>query len=177
MRILRLLLCAALIIPATIRAQTTVILVRHAEKAATPANDPTLTSQGEARARALWTAVEHARVDAIITTNLTRTRATAVPTANALGITPEVVPAGTANHVANVVAAIRRQVGHTVLVVGHANTVPEIIAALGGPKLPEICDATYDNLFVVTLRDNAKPSLVQAHYGAASPGAACATMK
>ena len=177
MRAFRILLCAALLAPAILGAQTTVILVRHAEKATTPAADPPLTREGESRANALWAAVRDAHVDAIVTTNLTRTRSTAAPTASALHITPEVVQAGTPNHVQNVVAAIERHRGHTVLVVGHSNTVPEIIAALGGPKLADICDATFDDLFVLTLRDNVKPSLVIARYGASSPSGNCAMMK
>jgi broad specificity phosphatase PhoE len=177
MRALRILLCLASLLPLSLRGQTTVILVRHAEKAAAPATDPPLTADGEARARALSETLRDAHVDAIITTNLTRTRATAAPTAKALGITPEVVQAGSATHVQNVVSAIKRHTGRTVLVVGHANTVPEIIAALGGPKLADICDATYDELFVLTPREGAKPSLVQARYGASSAERGCETMK
>jgi len=64
--------------------QTTVVLVRHAEKAPAPADDPPLTAAGEARARDLWTAVHDAGVDAVITTQFVRTRATAQPTATAL---------------------------------------------------------------------------------------------
>src|SRR5690242_13430172 len=78
-------------VAAQVAKQTTVILVRHAEKAAEPANDPPLTSEGEARARDLWLAVKEAGVTAVITTQFARTRATAQPTASALSITPEVV--------------------------------------------------------------------------------------
>lgn len=39
----------------------------------------------------------------------------------------------------------------SVLIVGHSNTVPELIKALGGDIVPAIDDATYDDLFVVTL--------------------------
>src|SRR3954463_6196955 len=84
-------------------ATTTVILVRHAEKAAEPAADPPLTSAGEARARALLEAVRDAGVTAIITTDLLRTKATAQPAAAVFGITPEIVPARAPNHVQDVV--------------------------------------------------------------------------
>src|SRR5215467_14078068 len=78
-------------------AQTTVIIVRHAEKAAEPADDPPLTAAGEKRAQDLWLAVKDAGVSAVITTQYARTRATAAPTATAGHITPEIVRAGGAN--------------------------------------------------------------------------------
>jgi broad specificity phosphatase PhoE len=158
-------------------ATTTVILVRHAEKASTPAADPPLTSAGEARARALLAAVREAGVSAIITTQFARTKSTAAPTAVALDITPEVVPATSGTHVQDVAAAIRRHAGQTVLVVGHSNTVPAIIAALGAPEPPPICDEAYDNLYIVTIPPRGPPGLIEAKYGERSIAAGCATMK
>jgi broad specificity phosphatase PhoE len=163
-------LSALLFVAGAVQAQqTTVILVRHAEKAAEPANDPPLTEVGEARARALWNAVKDAGVDAIITTQFARTKATAAPTAMATGITPEVVQASANPNSANAAAdAVRKHAGHTVLVVGHSNTIPLIIAALGIKQPISICDASYDNLYVVTLRDG-KAGLVQAKFGERTP--------
>jgi broad specificity phosphatase PhoE len=155
---------------------STVILVRHAEKAALPADDPPLAPAGEARARALLDAVRDAGVTAIVTTQLARTRATAQPTASALGIAPHVVPAGGASHVQNVVAAIRMHPGQTVLVVGHSNTVPAIIAALGAPQPPAICDSQYDNLYIVTVRPDGTSGVTRASYGSRSPSdSSCAS--
>ena len=158
-------------------APTTVILVRHAEKASTPSADPPLTPAGEARARALLAAVHDAGVDAIITTQFLRTRSTAAPTATALGITPEVVSATGATHVQDVAAAIRKHAGHTVLVVGHSNTVPGIIAALGAPQPPPICDEQYDNLYIVTIPPNGPARVIEARYGEPSIASGCGTMK
>ncbi|HVX38374.1 MAG TPA: phosphoglycerate mutase family protein [Gemmatimonadaceae bacterium] len=172
-----LLLLAVATAAASGQASTTVILVRHAEKAATPANDPPLTSAGQARAKALAAALRDAGVDAIITTQFTRTRETAAPTAVALHLTPEVVAATGKTHVQDVAAAVRRHPGHTVLVVGHGNTVAEIIAALGGPAIPDLCDAEYDGLFILTIPPAGKPALVRAKYGAASDVASCEAMK
>ena len=90
---------------------TTVIVVRHAEKAATPADDPPLTAVGEARARDLLEAIRDAGVTSIITTQLARTKATAQPSALALGITPEIVATTSATHVKDVAAAVRKHAG------------------------------------------------------------------
>lgn len=160
---------------------TVVILVRHAEKAtADPQDrDPPLTPAGEQRARDLWDAVRGSGVSAVITTELRRTRMTAQPTADALHLTPEVVPASaqqgrTAGAVADLVR--RRHAGQTVLVVGHSNTIPETIVALGGASPGgDICDSQYGNLFVVVIRPRAPSSVTHAHYGAPDPpgGAGC----
>jgi broad specificity phosphatase PhoE len=147
---------------------TTVILVRHAEKGDTPANDPPLTPAGEARARELWNAVKDAGVDAVITTQLTRTRATAAPTATALGLTPTIVPA-TSTNAKDVATAVRGLAGHTVLVVGHSNTVPAIIAALGAKEPAAICDSSYDNFYVVTIGPDGKAAVVHTRFGARTP--------
>ena len=158
--------------------ETTVLLVRHAEKAATPANDPPLTPAGEARARDLWTAIREAGVSAIVTTQFARTRQTAQPTATALGISPTVIPATGPSHIQDVVAEIRRHPGTTVLVVEHSNTVPAIVEALGAKRPDSICDSRYDDLFVVTIIADGKARSVHAQYGEASPrDSTCAAMR
>ena len=150
-----------------------VLLVRHAEKAAEPASDPPLTVAGVARAQALAAALRDAGVTAVITTQLRRTRETAQPLAVARGLTPEVVPISRATipaHVEAAAAAVRRHSGGVVLVVGHNNSVPAIITALGGPRLPEICESTYGDLFILQLSGR-EARLVQAHYGLPAPDA------
>ena len=130
---------------------TVAIVVRHAEKAG-PSGDVPLSPAGEARARALAQVAKDAGVSAIITTQFQRTRQTAAPLAAALHITPDVIEATGAapEHASAVAAAIRqRYAGRSVLVVGHSNTVPAIVAALGGPKFPDLCDEEYDNVFVL----------------------------
>jgi broad specificity phosphatase PhoE len=147
---------------------TLVILVRHAENAAEPAADPSLTEAGFARARTLVGVLANTRLDAVITTELVRTRETARPLAEARRITPEIVHTGVRDaHAGAVADAVRAHAGQTVLVVGHSNTIPAIIAALGGPKLPDICDTQYSNLFVLILSAG-KADLVVSSYGAPS---------
>jgi broad specificity phosphatase PhoE len=155
----------------------TVILVRHAEKAA-PSGDVALSAVGEARAQALADALRDAGVTAVVTTELKRTQQTAQPLAAARGLTPRVVATrsgATAAHAEAVAEVVRGQKGGVVLVVGHSNTVPAIVGALGGPRLPQICDAEYANLFVVTLGDSAR--LIRSKYGAPDPagGPECGT--
>jgi broad specificity phosphatase PhoE len=160
---------------------TVVVIVRHAEKAATPANDPPLTDAGVARANALAAVLADANVQAVISTPLVRTRETARPAAEAHGLTIETVPVGAtvSEHAAAVANAVRKHMGTTVLVVGHSNTVAAIIAALGGPKMPDLCDTQYSSLFTLVL-DGPSARLIRGSFGAPSPdpaGSCPATMR
>lgn len=145
-----------------------VVLVRHAEKAVEPSDDPPLTEAGLARAAALAAALEGAGIGSVIVTPFRRTRETAVPLATAAGIAPTVVDVagGMTQHLEAVVGAVRsRPPGEPVLVVGHSNTIPAIIGALGGPTLPDLCDSEYANLFVMLLPARGTPRLIETSYG------------
>lgn len=148
-----------------------VILVRHAEKATEPPLDPPLTPAGEERAQALALALKDAGVSVILTSDTVRARATAGPLASDRHITPVVVTigGGAPGHVAAVADEIRRHPGDIVLVVGHSNTIPSIIAALGGPRLPDIPDNQFANLFMLVPEAGGGARLVQATYGAPDP--------
>ena len=153
-------------------AASLVILVRHADKAPSPTDDPGLTPAGLERARILATALRDAAVSTIITTQYRRTRETAQPLADQQRITPEIVsvgsPAELGLHIAALVATVRRHAGETIVVVGHSNTIPPLIAALGGPSVTDICEASYGRLFVLaSAMDSAR--LVEARYGAPDP--------
>lgn len=172
---------AGLLVPpmAQRTADTVVLVVRHAEKAG-PSGDVPLSAAGEARAKALVAVGREAGVSAIITTPFMRTRQTAAPLATALGITPEELDVGrdVATHAKAIADLVRsRMSGRTVLVVGHSNTVPAIVHALGGPKRPDLCDESYDELFTVIVSEAGAARLVHARYGDPSPlGGGCGAM-
>jgi broad specificity phosphatase PhoE len=181
MRLLFALSVAFLVVAPSLSAQaaTVVIVVRHAERAP-GAGDPPLSDAGNQRAIALAEIGKLSGVSAIITTQLQRTRQTAAPLADALKITPVVVPtqADIGKHAAEVAAAVRQQAGKTILVVGHSNTVPAIVAALGGPKLPDLCEPEYDNLITLILDPGGSVRIVRARFGVPTPvDAACAAMR
>ncbi|MEK8033129.1 phosphoglycerate mutase family protein [Ideonella sp. DXS29W] len=165
---------ASLAAAASARAEpASVVVVRHAEKAADGASDPGLSPAGQQRAQALVTALESARITSIITTSYRRTRETALPLARRLGIALQVVAPRMGetpqSHVAEVVALVRQQAG-PVLVVGHSNTAPAIVQALGGPKMPDLCDSSYSHLFVVTpLKPPDGASVLKMRYGEPDP--------
>ena len=135
---------------------TTVYLVRHAEKAAQPAADPPLTEAGTKRAEGLARKLSKANIKTILTSQFLRTKNTGEPLAKQLGIAATVVPVKMAGRELSpdyLEEMAERAISSdgNVLIVGHSNTVPEIIKALGGDIVPTIDDATYDDLFVVTV--------------------------
>lgn len=148
---------------------TTVLLVRHAEKAAVQGDDPPLSPAGETRAQALRDALAAAGIQAVYTTQFQRTQQTGRPLAVQHGLTPIVIAAagGAQQHADAVAADIRaRHAGKMVLVVGHSNTVPMIVRALGGIAPPALPDNEYDNLFVVTVPQTGPATTIRARYGA-----------
>jgi broad specificity phosphatase PhoE len=165
--------CRAQVAPT---ASTTIILVRHAEKAAEPAADPPLTVQGAVRAAALAQFVKDAGIRAVISTQYVRTRTTGAPTATALAITPEVLDARL-TPVATRDSILAKHRGQVVLLVGHSNTVPALVEAFGAPRPAEICDSGYDNAFVVTVPASGPASVVHLHFGAPAPCVGNAPMK
>ena len=159
---------------------STVIFVRHAEKAATPStSDPDLSDLGRTRAAELVAALTNFRLDAVYVTEYRRTRQTGDSVAMAQHLAPIVVSAkgDPKAYAAAVVAELRKlPPGSAALVVGHSNTFASIIVALGGPRVPDFCDAEYGSLYVLQMSsDGATPRVLKASYGAPdSPeGIAC----
>jgi phosphohistidine phosphatase SixA len=155
---------ALLLTAAATPSVTTVILVRHAEKAGTQGDVP-LSAVGEARAKELARVLSGTKLTAIYTTPYKRTRDTAAPVAAAQGLTPIDVAAGK-TYPADVVAKIGA--GETVLIVGHSNTTPDVLRQLGIADPPPIADSQHDDLFIVTTAPGMAPRLVALRYGAAS---------
>src|SRR6266540_1348528 len=139
-------------------AEPVVVIVRHGEKAANGGNDPDLSSAGRARADALARILKDSGIAAIFTTEFKRTQETAAPTATATHVTPTVVAA---KDTAALVARLHQQ-NDNALVVGHGDTIPNIIKALGINIPIDIPDPDYSELLIVILGD--KPQLFRLHY-------------
>src|SRR5664279_782452 len=153
-----------LLAPLPAQCQVTVILSRHAEKAATPPKDPPLTEAGKKRAELLASMLADAGVDAIFVTELQRTLQTAAPLAARCHLKPTFIPADDTDQL---IKAIRGRQSGVVVVIGHSNKLPAIIAGLGGPKVT-IPETEYDNLFVLTVGAT-QSSLLRMHYGSTIP--------
>lgn len=140
---------------------TTVILVRHAEKAG-PEGDVPLNDAGMARAKELARVLAGAGVDVVYSTQWLRARQTAEP----LDVEPIIVQTGKTYATDLAKRILAENAGQTVVVVGHSNTTGYVIRALGVVDPPAIADSQYDDLFVVTLAPGAAPKLVALRFGA-----------
>jgi 2,3-bisphosphoglycerate-dependent phosphoglycerate mutase len=149
------------------RPVTTIILVRHAEKIIDPNNpDVDLSPAGQARAQEIVRMFGDAGITVIYATQYKRTQQTVKPLADKLGLGVNVI---NSKSTGDLLAKIRAEnSGQTVFIAGHNNTVPEIIAALGGPKYPTIPESEYDNLFIVTIYRTGKAKVVKLKYGNAN---------
>ncbi|MFL6583335.1 MAG: histidine phosphatase family protein [Chthoniobacterales bacterium] len=135
-----------------------VFVVRHAEKAPTGGNDPELSEAGLKRAQALDQMLKDAAITAIFTTEVKRTQQTAAPLAQTTQLTPIAIPG---KEIAGLVEKLRGLKGNA-LVVGHSNTIPQLVKALGIETPVRIPDDDYTELFVITMGD--QPQLLRLHY-------------
>lgn len=124
-----------------------VYLVRHAERAEDGTRDPVISLPGWDRARLLAETLRDARLTHIHTTDYRRTRMTGRPTADATGLTMQ-------TYDPRDLAAFARRLRSTPgrhLVLGHSDTTPALVEALGGDPGTPIEEMEYDRLYVVTL--------------------------
>ena len=139
--------CAAAPRPATPPA---IYVMRHLN---TPAGvtDPDLTSEGQRVAQLLVTWFKRDRPATIYVSSTKRAQQSAAPLAKKLGITPKIYnPADTPALIAAVSAETR-----AVLIVGHSNTVPEIIARLGGQRPAPLVHEDFGDIWKIDGRTRA----------------------
>ena len=136
-------LALSMILPSTtFAAPSMVYLVRHGEK--TPEEkDPALTAQGRQRAQNIATMLGKAGIAHVFSTPTNRTRQTAQPLAQASGLpVQEYDPRAPRALVEKV-----KGLNGPVLVVGHSNTLSELVRLFGGQPGPEIADNEYDRVY------------------------------
>lgn len=152
----------------------TVYLVRHAERADEPRQDPPLTEKGTMRSQELARILSNANIKAIITSQYLRTKLTAEPLAKqanvpvtsiSLSLNPSNPRMISEQSTAEVTNKILERGGESVLVVGHSNSIPDVIKMLGGDISPAIDEKKFDDLFVVTVYAKGKAKVAHMKYG------------
>lgn len=160
-RLAALVIFLALPLARPLSAQRAVILVRHAEKV-DASDDPPLSTAGEERARKLAAMLKDAGVTTVVTTEYKRTQLTAAPLVQSLHLTPVVL---SSKKPEDTVARLReKHANDVVLIVGHSNTVPAMLAHLGVDAGVTIGDVDYDNLFIVVPHAGGKPTLLRLRF-------------
>jgi broad specificity phosphatase PhoE len=154
-------LVCALLLLGTEASAAPIYVVRHAEKALDKGEDPPLTEAGKRRADALARLLRSAKLRAVYTTALERTRKTAEPLAKALRIPVTMIDPH--DYTSLVATLSQKHADDPVLIVGHSNTIPELLARLGVKDKPTIDDGDYDRLWIVL--PGPKPTLITLHYG------------
>jgi 2,3-bisphosphoglycerate-dependent phosphoglycerate mutase len=143
-----------------------VYIVRHAEKlVANPTDkDPELSEEGRLRADALLKKLKGNNIDSIYTTNYKRTKLTGFPLADKIGLAIKTYEPNEIQALAK--AWKKNALGKNILIVGHSNTVLEIIEAFGGVRpVKELTDDDYDYLFELSIKGT-KVDVNVSHYGA-----------
>ncbi|MHC4974991.1 MAG: hypothetical protein ACYTF7_00110 [Planctomycetota bacterium] len=166
-------LLVSLLLTASATADTTFILVRHAEKI-TGTNDvnPSLSRAGEQRAQDLARLLSDVDIDMVYPTTMrtddgtvaiTRTWKTADPIS-----IPRKIPTNgyEASSVDSVIThAFENHRDGTVLIVGHSNTIPQLIELLGVRAPVTMTEEDYDDIFFVRIDGNGTATMMHLHYG------------
>jgi broad specificity phosphatase PhoE len=150
------------------QATTTIIFVRHADTAAHPADDPGLSERGQRRVaeltRQLVDADVVAGIDAIYTTPYRRSQQTVRPLADKLSLEINTYDAEDTEAILEHI--LKRHKGKIILVVGHSNTVPVLIANLGASKkVPPIAEDEYDNIYIISIPWFGKTKTIRLRFG------------
>ena len=146
---------AALALLASVPALAQTYVVRHLD---TPAGerDPDLLPKGQAGAEQLVTWFRGKPLSAIYVSDFKRTRQTAAPLATARKLTPKLYdPADTPGLLAKLGAG-----KGPVLVVGHSNTVPDVVEGLGGERPAPLTHHDFGDIWTVTGGKAAKARFV-----------------
>lgn len=139
----------------------TVFVVRHAERQdATP--ESVLSVAGEARAQKLAALLADVKFKAIYTTQYPRCKLTAEVVGKRAHVESTVVPAKEGEALLTKLRAHGKD--DAVLVVGHSNTVPEILKGLGYTPEIKIAEDEHDNLFIVVLQASSPPVVTRLRY-------------
>ncbi len=132
--------------------ETTLYLVRHAEKVGDGTRDPDLTDEGRARAERLADLLEEADVDYIFSSDYRRTRFTAAPLAERL---EQKILIYNPKSYEELTAHIDSHPGSTYLVIGHSNSTPALAnKLLKKEKYSQYDEKDYSNIIMVTLSED-----------------------
>lgn len=141
---------------------TTFILVRHAEKSDDDPRDPSLSTEGQARANKLAEVLADQSITAVYSTPFKRTKTTAEPVAAAKGLTVETYDFRSQTYLQDM---LQKHQGGTILISGHSNTTPMVANTLIGKESFQTLDESeYGMIFIVTVSEVGKGTVTVVKY-------------
>ena len=141
----------------------TFVVVRHAEKRVDDAVDSPLSEMGHARAQRLASLLGGEPLVAVYATQFRRTRETAEPVARSHGI--QITSYDAAVAAGSLATQLRADHPRgTVLVVGHSNTVADIVSALSGQTVEPLTEAQFDVIHEVDVDSRGRASVTRSSY-------------
>ena len=135
---------------------TTVVLVRHGEKA-TADKDTELSALGRQRAQALVEQLLPLKPVALYCSERRRTRQTLEPLGKRLELPVQARPFGAENALRDEI--LKQHKGQTVVVCGHSDTVPTLAAAMGYSGKLTVADSAFDRLWIVRIPEKGEALL------------------
>ncbi len=164
LRLLVLIGCALVGSVTFAEAQQAIFVVRHAERL-DDSRDSLLSEAGLRRAEVLARLLKDTGVNTIYVSDLQWTIKTAEPLAKALKLQMKNVAQYEGPDMEKLVATLRAQHARdTVLVVGHSNTMPALLRALGDPNELKLSRDEYDLLMVIVPKREGRPTVLRLRF-------------
>jgi phosphohistidine phosphatase SixA len=145
---------------------TTIYIVRHAEKDISNSKnqDPELSEIGQARVKALNEKLKNQKIDAVFSSKFKRTKQTGAGVAERNGLIIQEYDAHNYKDLSDLVK--NKFKNKKVLIIGHSNTVLELIESFGANRpLGALTDDDYDFFFEVKIDHMGKAALSTSQYG------------
>jgi broad specificity phosphatase PhoE len=154
MRLNHLFLAALMFASAPVFADNVIFIARHADKVDGP--DPVLSTQGEARAAQLAKMLAKASIQTIYSTDTKRTKGTAAPIAANLALPVQTYDP---RKQADLATHLKTLKGNT-LVIGHSNTITDLVRQLGGDPGADNPESEYGRVYQVILHGDGRTTTI-----------------
>ena len=146
--------------------QTTVILVRHAERA-DDSQDSELSLAGQERADFLARMLKDSDADALYASEYKRTQQTLRPLAEELGLPIQILPAESSEELIGRIFA--ENTGGVAVVASHSDRIPPLIETLTGDRVEAIDHNEYSRLYILTLTGAGQGRAIELRFGNPDP--------
>lgn len=146
--------------PESISGATQIYILRHTEKADEDAENPELSAAGIKRAKYWKKVLQHIDFDQVFTTDFIRNIQTAELISDETSINPELYYPMSFD----VLKFINLIKGKKVLIIGHSNTIPDMVNRLiDETRYPPMDHQNYNVLYLVTINKNGDSSSSMLH--------------